>query len=173
MNYKKTLPTLALALVMLFTVSAAFAQPKEKAAPPQAPPPPAAKISPEDQAAMKAMWKEHHLKVAPLGDQLWAKQMEYDALVANPNSKHEDIKALIEEMRKLRVEMRAEKTKFFEALEAKGYDRGPGRHWFGFDGDRRGPGYDHGPSKGRHRGPKGFGPEGRFPHHEGENLLTD
>lgn len=158
MNLRKTLPALALALVMLFTVSAAMAQPKEKTPPP---PPAKAQISAEDRAAMKALWEEHRLKMDPIRDQLWAKHMEYDALVANPNSKHEDVKAVIEEMRKLKVQAREEKLRHRTAMEAKGFETGPGRHWRGHDDDFRC--FDRGPEKKFHKGPKKGGP-----HHEVE-----
>ena len=159
MNFKKTLPALVLALLMLFSVSAAMAQPKEKTPPP---PPAKAQMSDEDWAAMKALREEHRIKLDPIRDQLWAKRLEYDALVANPNSKHEDIKAVIEEMRKLKVQEREEKLRHRTAMEAKGFEPGPGRHW-------RGPGpdddfrcYDRGPDK---KFPKG-GHKKIGPHHE-------
>lgn len=165
MNLKKTLPTLALALVMLFTVTTAMAQPKDKQAPPPAPPQ-IAKMSPEDQAAMKALRKEHRQKMDPIRDQLWAKQMEYDALVANSNSKHQDIQAVIEDMKKLRIQMREERTKFHEAMEAKGFDFGPGKHWRGFDDDR-------GCGK-MHKGHRDFGPGGpKAPRHHGGEPVID
>jgi len=164
MNLKKTLPTLTLALVMLFTVTTAMAQPKDKQAPPPVPAK-AAQMSAEDQAAMKALWKEHRQKMAPVRDQFWAKQMEYDALVANQNSKHQDIQAVIEDMKKLRAQMRDERTKFHESMEAKGFDLGHGRHWPGFDEDR-------GCGKMRHNGPKDFGPggKGKGSRHHGERM---
>lgn len=142
MNIKKSLPALTLALLMLFSVSAAMAQSKDKPAPPQGKERPAlpegappARLSPEDLAAIKAMRQEHHQKVDPIRDQLWAKQMEYDALTANPNSQHADIKAVIEEMKGLRAQLRAEKRTFQEAMEARGFDFGPGRHGPRFGGD--------------------------------------
>lgn len=144
MNAKKTLPALALALALLFSVSVAMAQPKAKAAPPQAA---ISQISPEDQAAMKTLWSEHRLKMDPISEQLWVKKMEYDALVANPNSKHADIKAVIEDMRALKAQQREERQRFADAMDAKGFDC-PGRHMMGGLGKDcpafGGHGYGHG-----------------------------
>lgn len=161
MNLKKTLPALTLALLMLFSVSAAMAQPKEKT-----PPPPKAQISQEDKDAMKALRDEHRLKMDPIRDQLWAKKMEYDALVANPNSKHEDIKAVIEDMRKLKVQKREEKQRFSEAMEAKGFDF-PGRHFRGPDGECPGFGPGHGPMMNKHHKGGKPGP------HRGPDQMAD
>lgn len=162
MNLKKTLPILTVALVMLFTVTTAIAQPRDKQTSPPVPPN-AAQMSAEDQAAMKALWKEHRQKADPIRDQLWAKQLEYDALTANPNSKHQDIQAVIEDMKKLRVQMREEKTKLFEAMEAKNFDFEPGKNWPCFNDDR-GYGRRH------HKGHKYFGPGDKGLRHYGEHM---
>lgn len=171
MSFKKTMPALTLALLMLFSVSAAMAQSKDKTPPPQGQERPAlpegappARLSPEDMAAVKAMKREHRQKTEPLRDQFWAKRMEYEALVANPNSKHADIKAVIEEMKKLRAQLREERRTLDEALEARGFDFGPGRPGPHFGGDY----FDREFGPNHHRAFKGHGPDRGPRHHGGE-----
>lgn len=162
MNLKKTLPILSLALVMLFTVATAMAQSKDKQAPPLPVPGKVAQLSAEDQAAMKALWKEHRQKMAPIRDHLWAKQMEYDALLANQNSKHQDVQAVIEDMKKLRVQVREERIRFQESMEAKGFNfRDDKLH--GFDEDRGCGG------KMKHKGHNDDG-KGKEHRHHGETM---
>ena len=167
---KKALPALALALLLAFSGSLALAQPADDAPPP---PPGVKQMSAEDQAAISAMRKAHRQKMAPLHDQMWAKQMEYEALSGNPNIKQSDIQALINDMTKLRAQIRTEREAYFDQIEAKGFapmggpgyyghrgwaHDGGGRGWcgqFGPDGDYgpgHGKGYGPGPGKG-----KGYG----------------
>lgn len=149
---KKTLPvsalTLSLALALLLSVGGGLAlaqnhkkdhgQDRSQAAERM----PA--MSPEDRAALEGLWKTHRDQMAPLRDQMWGKKMEYEALVANPNTKPGDVKPLIDEMIQLRVQMRAEQEKFFDQLKDKGY--GPEfRHGKGMG---MGMGMGHGPAMG-------------------------
>lgn len=162
MTFKKTLPIMALFLLIAASGTMALAQPK--AGPGKAGPPPreaVAALSPEDRAALDGLWRDHRQTMMPLKDQMWAKRLEYDALAANPNSKPTEVKALIDEMVKLRVQMRGERESFFKQLEDKGFGPGSGKDWRGhgfhrayFDGpdDDFGPGCGFGPGKGR--GPK-------------------
>lgn len=164
---KHTLSILTLALFLAFSASSLMAQPKDEA---PAAPKKFEQISPEDRAAFMELRKNHHQKTYPLREQLWAKQMEYDALVANPNSKHSDIKAVIDDMSKLRAQLNTERENFFSQAESKGlmpHKAGFGPHRGGFDGgpcaygDGSGPGFHKkGKWDGRHN--KG-GSEGR--HH--------
>lgn len=150
MTFKKTLPAMALMLTLLFAVSAAIAQTPDSGDKKAAVR--AGQMSPEDQAAWAELWKEHREKIEPLRDQIWAKQMEYDFLVANPNTKPTDIKAVIDEMLRLKDQMRTERNRLTEASRAKGLNLhkfGPGfmKDWggHGSEGDCQCPGF--GPAK--------------------------
>ncbi len=151
---KKTLPVstlaLTLALALMLTVGGGLALAQNGKAGqdniyPQATQQ-APAMSPEDRAAMEAMWKAHHGKMAPLRDQMWGKKMEYEALVANPNTKPGDVRPLIDEMIQLRVQMRAERENFFGQMKDKGFGpefrRGMAREF------RHGKGLGHGPAMG-------------------------
>lgn len=161
MTLKKTLPAMTLMLALLFAVSTAMAQPA--ASDDKRPPKKMglmSQMSPEDKAAWAELWKEHRGNIEPLRDQMWAKRMEYNALVANPNTKPEAVKTVIDEMLRLKVQLRGEHDKLAEAAKAKGLEHpgfGPGFHkgWRGHGpdggfGDCPGMGSGKGP--GRHRG---------------------
>ena len=162
MTLKKILPITALIFVFAASGTMALAQPPKKGGgPPSGPAAMEAKLSPEDRTALEGLWQEHRQKMIPIKDRMWAKRMEYDALVANPNTKPAEVKAIIDEMGQLRVQMRGERESFFKQLEDKGFGPGSGKDWRGhgfhrgyFDGpdDDFGPGCGFGPGKGR--GPK-------------------
>jgi len=161
MTFKKTLPVITLMLALLFVVSTAIAQSPESGD--KKDPAASSRMSAEQQAAWAELWKDHRDKIEPLRDQIWAKQLEYDFLVTNPNTKPGEMKAVIEEMQSLKSKLRAEKNKLAEAARAKDLDvhkfgpGGPMRDWggHGYDGDCRcsGSSYGHGPA--RHPG-KGY-----------------
>ena len=125
MKFKKIVPILALALIA--AGSAAEAQP---------PPPPAGQVE-----AWDSLRAERLEKIGPLQDKLWAKEMEYEALTRNGNQS--EVKAVIDDMVKLRGQIRAEKSKLFDQMKEKGLTgRGPG-------------------GRGPHHGFRGeFGPDG-------------
>jgi|GEM_PF-6538319 len=174
MTMKKTIPAMALMLALMFAVSTAMAQPA--ASDDKRPPQKMNQMSPEDRAAWEVLWNEHRQKMAPLRDQMWAKNMEYDFLMANPNTKPAEVKAVIDEMMRLKGQLRAEHEKFAEAAKAKGLDRhgfGPGFHkgWRGHGldggfGDCPGFDRDRGPGRGGH-GKMGSG------HHHGGPMMDD
>lgn len=169
---KKALPVLALALLLAFSGSLALAQPANDTPPP---PPGVKQMSAEDQAAISAMRQAHRQKMAPLHDQVRAKQMEYEALVGNPNIKQSDIQVLINDMTKLRAQIRAEREAYFDQIEAKGFAPMDGPGFFGHRGwahdgkgrgrcgnfgpggsdDGYGPGNGHGHGKGYAKGRNG------------------
>lgn len=161
MTLRKTLPAMVLMLTLLVAVSVATAQQPESGDKKAAVR--VGQMTPEDQAAWAELWKEHRGKIEPLRDQIWAKQLEYDFLAANPNTKPADVKTVINEMLSLKEQMRAERNSLIEASRAKGLDLhkfGPGsmKDWGGYgpDGDCQCPGF--GPAKnlgkghGRHHG---------------------
>jgi hypothetical protein len=127
---KKVLAFLTLAMLTIFS-TAALAQKQN-----------------DNPAAFDSAWQEHRQSMAAIQDKMWAKSMEYDALVANPNAKQSDITAVINEMTELRGQMRGEYDKFAAQLGDQGY--GPGKG-FGYDGPGcafGGPGMGYGPGRG-------------------------
>lgn len=165
MTLKKTLPAMTLMLALLFTVSTAMAQPGG----PDGKKPPKkmdqmSRMSPEDKAAWMEIWKEHREKIEPIRDQMWAKRMEYDALVANPNTQPQAVKAVIDEVLRLKVQLRGEHDKLAEAAKAKGIEH-PGFHkaWRG-----HGPDGGFGDCPGMSPGKKGPGG-----HRGGHMMMND
>lgn len=169
MTLKKTLPAMTLMLALIFAVSVATAQTPEQGENKE--PKKISKMNPEDRAAWEALMKEYRQKTEPMRDQMWAKNLEYDALVANPNTKPAEVKAVIDEMLRLKVQLRTEHEKFAETAKAKGL-KGFKGHGFGRDfhkgwrghgpergfdagdcpGQGKGFGKGHGKGKGRHHG---------------------
>ncbi len=142
MTIKKTIPALALALIIAATSGLALAKANKAGQPGDNQAPPAiSQMSSEDQTALAALWKAHQEKAAPLRDQMWAKRMAYQALMANPNTKPGDIQPVIDDMLRIKTQLRTEREAFFNQLEAKGYSveqlrshfwpDGHGRHWRG------------------------------------------
>lgn len=172
MMNKKTIPALTLALALIISLAAGPALAQNDDAKP-APPAKGKVMSPEDWEAFSALRDAHRQKMAPIHEELWAKGMEYEALKSNPNTKPAEVRALIDEMGKLRKQIRDSRDEFRTQAEAKGF--GPGKgfrgHKGGFGpGGHGGPGYgcgfgpgydDDGPGYG-HRGP------GNGRHHKGD-----
>lgn len=146
MELKKTLPTMALVLAFAASSGLALAQNNETDAPRQAPP--KSDFSPEQWNAFEEMRSAHYQKTAPLRDQMWAKEMEYEALAANPNTKPAEIRAIIDEMVKIRTQLRAERESFFKEMKGKGFGPEFGYHK-GF-GHGYGKGWGHGKGWGYH-----------------------
>lgn len=123
-------------------------------------------LTPEKQTAFSAIMTESFQKMQPIREQLRTKEMTLRALSPNPNTKPEQLTALVDEIAALRKQMSTE----FEACAARvqkevgidmsrgfgpgmrmgmGMPDGNGHHWEG-----------HG-SFGGHRGGRGNGPQGR------------
>ncbi|MDL2271932.1 periplasmic heavy metal sensor [Desulfovibrio sp. OttesenSCG-928-I05] len=128
-------------------------------------------LTPEKQTAFNAIMKDSFQKMQPLREQLYSKEMTLRALSPNPNTKPEQITALVDEIAALRKQMNAE----FEACAARvqkevGIDAsrgfGPGMGMGGM-GPRQGMRGDSGHhwgghgSFGGHRGGWGNAPQGR------------
>ena len=157
MPMKKTIAFLTLVMLFIFTVSTGMVMAQETVAAPPPKAPKAEPMTPEQMDAFSTMMQDHHQKMAPLRDQMWAKQMEYDALVANPNTKPAEVKAVIDDIVKLRGQLRSERNDFFNQAKAKGFrpDHFRGHRGFGHFGfDDGGCGF--GPGKGPWQG-KGYG----------------
>lgn len=169
MTLKKTIPAMTLMLALLFAASTAMAQPAKPDD--RRPPQKMGQMNPEDQAAWTELWKEHRDKIEPLHDQMWAKRLEYDFLAANPNTKPDEVKAVINEMLRLKGQLRAEKNKLADAAQAKGL-KGHGFGPRGWGGHGPGAGFGDCPGfggKGPGKGPgKGFGR-----HHGGPMMMMD
>lgn len=144
---KKTVAILTLALITVFS-SAALAQNQNQN---------------QDQAAFRGQWQEHRTSMSAIQDKLWAKSMEYDALIANPNSKQADISAVINEMTALRAQLRTEGDKFRNDMYDQGFDR-DGRGYgygggmgYGYGCGGMGGGYGDGMGRGYGRHHRGGG----------------
>ena len=140
---KKTIPALTLALALILALAAGPALAQNEA--PPAPPTKGKQMSPEDWEAFSALRDAHRQKMAPIHEELWAKGMEYEALKSNPNTKPSEVKALIDDMGKLRKQIRDSKEEFRTQVQAKGFGPGDGKGWRGHKGPgHKGPGYGHG-----------------------------
>jgi len=170
MPMKKTVAVLTLVMLFIFTVSTGMIMAQETVAAPPPKAPKAEPMTPEQMEAYYAMTHDHRQKMAPLRDQMWAKQMEYEALLANPNTKPAEVKAVIDDMVKLRAQLRAERNDFYNQAKAKGFKpghmghRGFGRGFgfghFGFDDHGCGFGPGQGPWQGKGHGQGGRGHHG-------------
>ena len=130
MTFKTLLPALALAFIV--SVSGGYAQ-----------------AQPADTQGIEQMRDAHRQKMAPLHDQYWKKQMEYDFLVKSPNTKPADVKAVIDEMSTLKAKIRTERQGMMAEMKSKGYSKsnnGGGCRNGGYDN------YGHNGGMGRHNG---------------------
>ena len=129
MNLREKLPRLALMAALALPAFPALAQPAETGGGSE---PPAKVAGQKDHAALAGLWAEHWQKSGPLRDQLWAKKMEYEALTRRGGDfKMAEVKALTDEMVRLKAQLRAERQKFFERMKAQGLS---GAAFFGPDG---------------------------------------
>ena len=128
MTLKTLLPALALAFMV--SISSVYAQ-----------------AQPADSQDMNKIRDAHRQKMAPLHDQYWKKQMEYDFLVNSPNTKLAEVKAVIDEMGALKAKIRTERQGMVKEMKGKGYSR-PNNN----GGDCRNSGYDNYGHKGGHNG---------------------
>ncbi len=95
-------------------------------------------LSSEKQIALEKMFDEQHDKTEPLRDQLFAKNLELDALSKNPNTQPAQIKQLVNEITELRKNLRTQRQAFAAKVEKD----------FGIDLQM---GYEHGRGMGRGR----------------------
>lgn len=103
MTFKSSIPALALALALALSSSYAQAQ---------------------NGPALSKAWDTHSQKVQSLEEQLWSRNMEYEALANNPNAKLAEIKAIVDQMSKLNTQLRREHDNYYKNMEAKGYGGG-------------------------------------------------
>ncbi|MDR2947089.1 MAG: periplasmic heavy metal sensor [Candidatus Adiutrix sp.] len=184
MSMKKTALALSFAMLFAFTAAAMVgAQEKNAAQPKGENGLMINRMTPEEWEAFSAMRDEHRMKLAPIQDQLWAKQMEYDALADNPNTKPAEIKAIVDEMVKLRAQLRTERNSLRDQAQSKGFHRNPGWGGQGYGhayGHAYGPGCEFGYGQGHwgdrddrgYRGGRGYGRGhrgGGYGHHRGGN----
>ena len=104
MNFKTLIPALALAFIV--SVSGGYAHAQSA-----------------DAQGIEKMRDAHRQKMAPLHDQYWKKQMEYDFLVNNPSAKLADVKVIIEEMSALKTQLRTERQGMMKEMKSKGYSK--------------------------------------------------
>ncbi len=83
-------------------------------------------LSPEKQEAYQTMMKEFRARMIPLREAMWQKKLELKALSPNPNTKPEDLKALVRAINNLHVQMCTER----EALHAR-LEKEVGMTWKG------------------------------------------
>ena len=143
LNFNWFIPALVLLLAGPFTLSAFAAQEP---------------MSPEK---MNQLISEYSLKVEPLQDQLWAKQMELEALSRAGNAA--EVRAIAAEAVKLKAQIRDERRRLAEQGLPGAWDRGAGwkskgrdqksRAWFGHHHDYKSQGW--------------------FGHHSGRNARPD
>jgi len=169
MPMKKTVAFLTLVMLFIFTVSTGMVMAQEKDSPPPPKAPKADQMTPEQWEAYSTMLFDHRQKMAPVRDQLWAKHLEYDALAANPNTKPAEIKAVIDDMVKLKAQLREERNNFFNQAKAKGFKpghfrghKGFGPGHFGPDGDGFGCGKGNWQGHGYGKGKGGRGHHGEW-----------
>ncbi len=94
----------------------------------------------DDWAAYEKEWRAHSKAMGAIQDKLMAKTMEYEALLNNNNSDPKAVAAVVEEITKLRGQMRDEYDKFAEQ-QGGGYGPGYGGPGYGGPGMGFGPGY--------------------------------
>ena len=123
MELKKVFSALVLGLVLtLFAAGPAAAETAVKA--------PATAADQAEAEAWYNLRAEHLEKIGPIRDQFWAKRMEYEALVRGGKADSPEIKAVIDDMVKLRAQIRTERKKLFSQAKEKGLTgRGHGRGW--------------------------------------------
>ena len=119
-------------------------------------------LSQEQRQAASGIMNEYDARLAPMQEQLRAKQLELNALAGSPNAKPEVISKLATEIAALQTKLNAEyqgrNMKLSEATGQQGYG-----HW--------GMGYGH--NRGGHRGGRGMGGHGGNGHGNGNCGLAN
>ena len=108
-------------------------------------------LTAEQKAQMEKMVSEHRAAIAPLREKIAQKRMELDALSPNPNTKPEELKAIVAEIVSLRKQIRTLQQDFRGKMAEAGLPCGKP-----FRGDcaPRGHRPDH--AFGEGCGPRGF-----------------
>lgn len=75
------------------------------------------KLVPEKQAVFDTIMKDHHAKIDPLTNQLWAKETELNALQGNPKAEPARIEALVKDAVELKTKLAAEHAAVNETLK--------------------------------------------------------
>ncbi len=123
-----------------------------------------------DPAAYEKEWRAHSKAMGAIQDKLMAKTMEYEALLNNNNSDPKAIGAVVDEITKLRGQMRDEYDKFADQ-RGGGFYGGPGPgpgmgygpgygcpgYGMGYGGGRGGYGMGYGGGRGYGRGRRHWG----------------
>lgn len=88
-------------------------------------------LTAEQRVTYGNIMKEYDAKVTPLRDQMWAKHTELKALSANPKTEPDTISKLVQDMGKIRVQLRQERETLAQRLEKElGIKSGFGRGGF-------------------------------------------
>jgi len=97
---------------------------------------PGFQVAPEQQEAFDKIFDQHRETMRSLGNQLWAKRTELDALSVSGQADKNDIRGLVQEIAQLRDKQQREREAFFNELDGAGIDvdvapcAGPrGRGW--------------------------------------------
>ncbi|MGE4291272.1 MAG: Spy/CpxP family protein refolding chaperone [Desulfovibrio sp.] len=117
---------------------------------------PGMQVAPEQQEAFDKIFDKHQDKMEKLRNEMWAKNLELNALVESGKAEKSDIRSLVGEITKLREKMQAERESFFSELEAAGIEpqfgnaMGPGRGYGMMNGGQgmMGNGQGYGPGNG-------------------------
>lgn len=84
-------------------------------------------LTQEQRAAFDAMAGEHHAAMKALHDQMWVKARTLEALEGNLKGDPKELRALVEEMGALRVQMREQRAAFASKVKKDfGVDLAPG-----------------------------------------------
>lgn len=155
---KRSLTFTTMALVLMLGLSGlAVAQPGQRQGQ-NGPGPQQPALTAEQQQAVAQIFDRHEDTLQSLGDQLWAKNVELQAVMNAPDVSRSEIRQLTDEIIALRAKMRAER----EAIDQELADAGIERPGFG-GGQGFGPGACGGPCFGGGRGGgRGMGPGGGY-----------
>lgn len=116
---------------------------------------PGIQVAPEQQEAFDKIFEKHQDKMEGLRNEMWAKNLELNALTESGKAEKSDIRSLVGDLTKLREKMQTERESFFNELEAAGIEplaaagnapcagRGPGMM-----GGGQGYGQGYGPGNG-------------------------
>ncbi len=128
---KRNVTVFSLAALLLLALSLpAFAATKDA---PDNPPAGSGQALTEKQLArFDALYGDYENKVMPLHDKLWGKFLELRALEGLSSTSKDDVVKVVDEITSLRTQIRAEHSKFNDALAKEGLPRYPGYHGRGW-----------------------------------------
>lgn len=81
---------------------------------------PGMQVAPEQQEAFDKLFDKHSTKMEQLRNDMWAKNLELNALVESGKAEKSDIRSLVGDITKLREKMQVERSSFFDELDAAG-----------------------------------------------------